>query len=357
VRADPLEVVRDHLQTPPPLPRMQGAQISAELERVILRALAKQPDKRWQSAEELSRELLTVPELGGQAAVLTPAQPLGSAPTEMALTPSAPLPALGHQGMLQPLTASSPGLALDEPGGPLTPAAYSSPAWAAVGRTPSRGPSQLGMVPSGEAPSETHALGWRVRLRQLPGRVQQLPWRHFGERAQGLPQQAWTRVSRLPWGSWLERLGRERRLQLIAGSVAALMILVCVLLARHRTPPPTEPAPQPLAAAATTTVTPEGQRHLATAVMYQRKLWCSDALEELEQALRNDAGLRGDDDVLRTAIACLTPKTRDKALHFLVERVGEPARAPLAAAVVSDPNGEVRRGARMALDRLPPATP
>jgi hypothetical protein len=292
------------------------------------------------------------------AAVLTPAQPLGSAPTEMALTPSAPLPALGSQGVLQPGPASSPGLTLGDANVSRSAAAHSSPAWTQVGRrTPSRGPSQLGMVPSGEAPSETHALGWRVRGQQLAARVRQLPWREWGARAQRLPRQAWRRVSGLPWGSWLERLGRERRLQVIAGSVAALLIVVCVLLARRSSPAPAAPPPQPLAAAATTTVTPEAQRHLATAVMYQRKLWCSDALEELEQALRSDAGLRGDDDVLRTAIACLTPKTRDKALRFLVERVGEPARASLAAAVVSDANGEVRRGARMALDRLPPATP
>jgi hypothetical protein len=234
-------------------------------------------------------------------------------------------------------------------------------------QSPSSGaePSQLGMVPYGEAPSESHALGWRARwarLAPLPGQawagVRRLPWAAWWAHALRLPRQIWQRAARLPWSEWLERLGRERRLQAIGAGVAALLILIFVLLTHRGAPPaPLAPPPQQPATAMAMGPSPEAQRHLATAVMYQRKLWCSDALEELEQAVRSDAAMRGDDELQRTAIACLTPKTRDKALRFLVELVGEPARAPLAAAVVSDPNGDVRRGARMALDRLPPAAP
>jgi hypothetical protein len=238
-------------------------------------------------------------------------------------------------------------------------------------------------VPHGDPPSVTRAVGGRARATQLwtatRQKVQALPWRRWGQEAQRRPRHAWRWLRGLPWGTWLERLGRERRLQVIAGGVALLLIALIVLLIRRgpaAAPPPVAepvaaataaPAPSPeapppvaepvAAATAAPAPSPEAQRHLETAVMYQRKLWCSDALEELEAALRSDASLRGDEDVQRTAIACLTPKTRDKALRFLVERVGEPARAQLAAAVGSDANGEVRRGARMALDRLPAAAP
>ena len=62
VRQDPLDVVRDHLNTLPPPPRAVGAPISAELEAAILKALAKDPKGRWQTAEEFSAALAKVPE-------------------------------------------------------------------------------------------------------------------------------------------------------------------------------------------------------------------------------------------------------------------------------------------------------
>ena len=59
-------MVRDHLNTLPPPPRAVGAPISAELEAAILKALAKDPKGRWQSAEEMSAALAKVPEVGGE---------------------------------------------------------------------------------------------------------------------------------------------------------------------------------------------------------------------------------------------------------------------------------------------------
>jgi serine/threonine-protein kinase len=266
VRPDPLDVVRDHLQTPPPSPRSLGAPISEALEAVILRALQKDPKQRWQSAEEMSRALGEVPELGG--AQLTPSQPL--APPSVTPPPSSPSPA--------------------------------------------------------------GAAARRLSLPSLPS---------------------------LPWRQWLARLPRDRRSRTIAAGVAgALLLTALVVVAARRHPaaaPPPPPAPLPTVTAPR--VPESARRHLAMALMYQRKLWCSDALEELERALRDDEALRDDGGLQRTAIACLTPKTRDKALGFLLERVGPPARAALAEAATSDANSEVRRGAKMALDRLPPATP
>ena len=99
---------------------------------------------------------------------------------------------------------------------------------------------------------------------------------------------------------------------------------------------------------------PEGaRRHLQQAIDYQRRLWCSDAIEELEKALRDDAALRGDLSLQRTAISCLTPKTRERATRLLVERVGAGARGELQRAATESANSEVRHGAEKALERLP----
>jgi hypothetical protein len=99
-------------------------------------------------------------------------------------------------------------------------------------------------------------------------------------------------------------------------------------------------------------ISEDALRHLQQAVGYQKRLWCSNALEELELALHEAPALGSDVTLQRTAIACLTAKTRDKALRFVVGRLGAAARPALETAA-TDANPEVRRGARMALDRLP----
>src|SRR5207245_2136115 len=62
VNADPLDTVRDHLQTPPPRPRSLAPGISAELEQVILRALAKDPGARFQTADAFIAALAACPD-------------------------------------------------------------------------------------------------------------------------------------------------------------------------------------------------------------------------------------------------------------------------------------------------------
>jgi hypothetical protein len=142
----------------------------------------------------------------------------------------------------------------------------------------------------------------------------------------------------------------------IAGALAFLLILV-VFVARRPSVTVVTPAPPPPAKVATapppSTSAPGAQRHLAQAIDYQRRLWCSDAIEELEKALRDDDGLRGDATLQRTAIACLTPKTRERAIRLLAERVGPQSRGELERAATDYPNAEVRKGARETLDRLP----
>src|SRR5262249_20349031 len=62
VSAEPLQVVRDHAMTPPPKPTRFVATLSAPLEAAILKALAKDPKDRFQSAEELQAALAACPE-------------------------------------------------------------------------------------------------------------------------------------------------------------------------------------------------------------------------------------------------------------------------------------------------------
>ncbi|MGZ3426708.1 MAG: protein kinase domain-containing protein [Polyangia bacterium] len=233
VRQDPLDVVRDHLNTLPPPPRAVGAPISAELEAVILKALAKDPKGRWQTAEEFSTALAKVPEVN-----------VASAPSTV----------------------------------------------------------------DNRSPAARTAIV-------------------------------------LPW-------------PLITGvvGVVALFVVIVIVATRHKPAPiVVAPAATPkLAAPAPSATMPEGaRRHLQQAIDYQRKLWCSDALEELEKALRDDAALRDDLSLQRTAIACLTPKTRERATRLLVERVGAGSRAEVARAATESANSEVRRGAEKVLERLP----
>ena len=141
----------------------------------------------------------------------------------------------------------------------------------------------------------------------------------------------------------------------IAGALALLLILVVFMARRPKTvvvmaPPVTAP---PATVAPPPSTGPSAQRHLAQAIDYQRKLWCSDALEELDKALRDDDSLRADANAQRTAIACLTPKTRERAMRLLTERVGAAGRAELERAATEAPNSEVRSGAKETLDRLP----
>ena len=246
VRQDPLDVVRDHLNTLPPPPRAVGAAISVELEAAILKALAKDPKGRWQTAEELSAALAKVPEMTGAAS--------------------------------QPLPATSPKAAGASP-----TAAGPAPAVATTGPRPNY----------------------------------------------------------VPWA--------------IAGALALLLLIVVVAARKKPAPAVTKvPAPAPKVAVAPPPATsPSAQRHLAMAIDYQRKLWCSDALEELDKALRDDEALRDDASLQRTAIACLTPKTRERAIRLLTERVGAGSRAELEHAASESANSEVRKGARETLDRLP----
>jgi eukaryotic-like serine/threonine-protein kinase len=232
MHADPLDVVRDHLSTPPVPPRSRGAKISDALEAAILRGLQKSPNDRFATAEEFSAALAKVPEL----------------------------------------------------------------------RAPDAEPPQAPLPPTAK---KTFQI--------------------------------------------------DRRLAIGGAALVAAIVAVVVLALVMRKPPPAttivvHDAPPP--AKTLPPATEIARKHVAQAAMYQRRLWCSDALEELDRALRADAGLRDSEPVARIAVACLVPKTRDKATRFLVDKVGAAARPILTRAAADDPNPEVRKGAQQVLARL-----
>jgi hypothetical protein len=303
LRADPIDVVRDHLNTLPPPPRTFGAQISTELERVILRALAKEPRGRFQTAEELSAALAEVPELRGPAATATPAPAAAPSPAPAA----APEEGARQTVPLKTPATPTPKLATTTPAAS-TPAA-ATPASTAPAATPSSPPAAT-PTPPALAPATTGTTKLQI----------------------------------------------DRRLVIAGGVTLAALLLVVVLVLVLRKPPApiviAPPPPPPPTVPSPPVANEAGRRHLMQALAYQRKLWCSDAIEELERAMHEDPGLRDEPAVTRVAISCLTPKTREKATRFLVERVGENARGALEEAARADANGEVRRGAALALERL-----
>ena len=227
---DPIDQVRDHLTREPDKPRSLVPSLSAELEAAILKALAKSPDDRFETAKEFADALERCPESSK-----APKKPKGARTT------------VGK----------------------------------ATAREGGRGPNVFALVAGVAILAGVGALGWLAYARS----------------------------------SW------------------------------HAAPPPVAGPTAPLADAA--------RRHLATAVSYQRKLWCSDAIEELERAVTADSRARTEREATRVAIACLTNRTQAKAVRFLVDRVGAPAAPALKAAAAGDANPDVRRGAARALERLP----
>jgi WD40 repeat protein/tRNA A-37 threonylcarbamoyl transferase component Bud32 len=80
----PLAVVLKHIQEPLPLPRSVRPDLPEEVEQVILRAMAKEPDDRFQTAGEMVRALDAAVRASGAAARTEPAARVGPAAAKAA---------------------------------------------------------------------------------------------------------------------------------------------------------------------------------------------------------------------------------------------------------------------------------
>jgi hypothetical protein len=96
---------------------------------------------------------------------------------------------------------------------------------------------------------------------------------------------------------------------------------------------------------------------LELAVDYERKLWCSDALNELERAVHDDPRLGENPVAIGVAIGCLRLRTQARAIHFLVESAGAAALPALADIEARDPRIELRAGASRARALIEERTP
>jgi serine/threonine-protein kinase len=244
-----LQVVRDHILTPAPPPSRFTPSLSLELEMAITKALEKDPNKRFQTAEEFHASLAACPESSG---AVDAARPPGATPP-----PAAPIPV--------------------------------SP--------PTR----------------------RDRLF------------HYLRRHQG----------------GVIAVTGALVLNIVAG-----LIVASLRSPAKPVPPPPPPAAAPSPPARPMFASPAARHHLGLAEDYQRKLWCSDAIDELERVVREEPQLRGNPELTRTAIPCLRAKTQERAIRFLVENAGSSARTELEAALAVESKPDVREGIVRALARF-----
>src|SRR5207249_1692398 len=78
----------------------------------------------------------------------------------------------------------------------------------------------------------------------------------------------------------------DRKKVAMGGGLAMGLAVIAGLVHWIRTVPSAPPPPPPPIAAPAGAVARDALSHLAQAGDYQRKLWCSDAIEELEKAMR-----------------------------------------------------------------------
>jgi serine/threonine protein kinase len=108
------QILSQHIHAPVPPPRSKDPSISAEVEAIVLKALAKSVDDRFASMEELGRALrrgsLEATEaLGLHTAMLSGQPKLPSDPRTGSIDRTTPLPSLGvPMGPYEATTASSP---------------------------------------------------------------------------------------------------------------------------------------------------------------------------------------------------------------------------------------------------------
>lgn len=300
-RDEPMDLVRDHVVTPPPSPRTFAPGMSEALEALLLRALAKEPSLRFQTAAELEEALAATPEARGG-------------------------------GLPKPTTHMRARHASDASASKVTGASNLAPRADAVEtRAERRTPAAAANPPSARVPSTGAGApaGGAPPIARLTALLS-------------------ARRGPLPTWAWL-------------ASGAGLLVVVLTIALATRGGPRSTPSPAAAALAPSSPAAPpvlseataralalvdegrldeavratraalarsprDASLHVALAAAYQRKLWCSDAIEELERALRDEPGLAAHPAATAPALGCMGPKTRDKATAYLrtVERLKGP---------------------------------
>jgi hypothetical protein len=156
---------------------------------------------------------------------------------------------------------------------------------------------------------------------------------------------------RTAWRARMRELIRGRERIVLAAVLGVLAVAVPSTWWAFRSPPPPPPVAAATIASQPLPISAEAYRHYKLAAEYQQKLWCADAIDELERAIREQPELRGSPEVVRIAIPCLRAKTQSKAAQFLVG-LGPGARAELEAALSQGLKPDVREGVERVLARL-----
>ncbi|MBK9034500.1 MAG: serine/threonine protein kinase [Myxococcales bacterium] len=367
VRDDPAEVIAAHRTSPPPLlcERNPAGVYSAELEAVLVRALAKAPADRYPSATEMARALAAVPEARvGRVVAMTPAP-----------TPLVPRPldsgtmVLGSEAMI----AIEPAAVASVAAAPVV-AVAAAPVVAVAAAPPAVEPLAV------EPPVPVVAAPAVVPLALPPAAAMPMPV--------VAPMRAMTPTP-TPLGRLRKLVGSlDRRGRVIAAAVVGgtVVVVIAALVGGGASSPKAKPPPSPPGASADpdppTSAELEalrprlrgadtsdevvralqrlggreptnGEIPLALGQVYCERLWVSDCLQAFRKAIQLAPALRDDPRLVGSAVYGLgNDRAHGDVRRFLVREVGASAVPTLTAVVEGRWRKEVKERATATLRDL-----
>ena len=306
VHEDPLDQVQAHLREAPPRARELRPELSAELERVIARALEKERARRFQSADEMIAALGQVPEAPGRAG--PPPVPRVTA-TAREVEEDAPrkTPIATAATIYSPaarITRASAAPVRHIPS-PLIIAALVLEGILGAIASWWLYPSPRSIAPSAEPSAQVEKT------------------KPVANKTPGSPL---TPAPRLPPPEL-----RQAMVSLDRGDVARAEDYARKAAIRHK----------------------DGRADLLLGHIYFRKLWFSDGIKEYGKAVRRMPSLRSDATMQRNVINVLRRSdVAARAIGFLADTLGDAAIPALEKARDSHPDPDVRLNAARALAKL-----